>query len=158
MASGTPIVLIPGLQGRWEWMRPAVDALARRHRVITFSLCDERTSPFPCDPEKAFENYIDQVDVALMRGRGQGSDRGRVVRRLDRDRVCRAPSRARARFDPGECAAQDVPAQQAAEPLLNAPLLMWPLFVVTAPHRMRPEMLATFPTLAAAELHGHPHV
>ena len=25
---GTPIVLIPGVQGRWEWMRPTVDALA----------------------------------------------------------------------------------------------------------------------------------
>ena len=26
--SGPPLVLIPGLQGRWEYMRPAVDALA----------------------------------------------------------------------------------------------------------------------------------
>src|SRR4029434_8682677 len=74
--SGIPIVLIPGLQGRWEWMRPAVDALARRHRVITFSLCDERTSPFPCDPEKAFENYIDQVDLALDRA---GVDRAVIA-------------------------------------------------------------------------------
>ena len=40
--SGPPIVLSPGLQGRWEWMRPAVDALAKHYRVITFSLCDER--------------------------------------------------------------------------------------------------------------------
>src|SRR5688500_17321323 len=64
---GTPIVLIPGLQGRWEWMRPAVNALARHHRVITFSLCDERTSPFPCDPDKAFENYLDQIEIALDR-------------------------------------------------------------------------------------------
>jgi len=66
---GTPIVLIPGLQGRWEWMRSAVDALAKHHRVISFSLCDERTSPFPCQPEKAFENYLDQVDLALDRAR-----------------------------------------------------------------------------------------
>ena len=58
--SGTPIVLIPGLQGRWEWMRPTVDALAKHHRVITFSLCDERTSPFPCNDAKAFENYIER--------------------------------------------------------------------------------------------------
>ena len=65
--TGVPIVLIPGLQGRWEWMRPAVDALAKHYRVITFSLCDERTSPFPCRPEKAFENYIEQVDLALDR-------------------------------------------------------------------------------------------
>ena len=67
--AGTPIVLIPGLQGRWEWMRPAVDALARHHRVITFSLCDERSSPFPCDPAQAFENYVSQVELAMERAR-----------------------------------------------------------------------------------------
>ena len=26
--SGPPLVLIPGLQGRWEYLRPAVDALS----------------------------------------------------------------------------------------------------------------------------------
>ena len=36
--SGPPLVLIPGLQGRWEYMRPAVDALSAWFRVITFSL------------------------------------------------------------------------------------------------------------------------
>ena len=41
---GSPIVLIPGIQGRWEWMKPAVEALARRSRVITFSLADEPTA------------------------------------------------------------------------------------------------------------------
>ncbi len=67
--NGIPIVLIPGLQGRWEWMRPAVTALAKHNRVLSFSLCDERTSPFPCDPAKAFENYISQVEMALDRAR-----------------------------------------------------------------------------------------
>jgi hypothetical protein len=38
---GTPVVVIPGIQGRWEWMKPAIDALAQRCRVITFSLADE---------------------------------------------------------------------------------------------------------------------
>jgi pimeloyl-ACP methyl ester carboxylesterase len=36
--SGRPVVLLPGVQGRWEWMAPTVDALAKRCRVITFSL------------------------------------------------------------------------------------------------------------------------
>ena len=35
--AGTPLVLIPGIQGRWEWMAPAVDALAARTRVLTGS-------------------------------------------------------------------------------------------------------------------------
>lgn len=38
--SGSPIVLVPGIQGRWEWMAPAVRALAEQHRVHTFSLGD----------------------------------------------------------------------------------------------------------------------
>ena len=36
--SGPPLVLIPGLQGRWEYLRPAVDALSSCFRVLTFSL------------------------------------------------------------------------------------------------------------------------
>jgi 3-oxoadipate enol-lactonase len=35
---GSPIVVVPSLQGRWEYLGPAIDALARSHRVITFSL------------------------------------------------------------------------------------------------------------------------
>lgn len=35
---GRPIVVVPSLQGRWEYLTPAIDALARSHRVITFSL------------------------------------------------------------------------------------------------------------------------
>ena len=33
VGAGAPLVLIPGIQGRWEWMRPSVDALARDNRV-----------------------------------------------------------------------------------------------------------------------------
>ena len=36
--SGPPLVLIPGLQGRWEFQHATVDALAETFRVITFSL------------------------------------------------------------------------------------------------------------------------
>jgi 3-oxoadipate enol-lactonase len=62
--SGPPLLLIPGIQGRWEWMRPAVDALARRFRVVTFSLLGERESgPAP----RAFDAHLDQVDDALDR-------------------------------------------------------------------------------------------
>jgi 3-oxoadipate enol-lactonase len=35
---GPPIVLIPGIQGHWQWMAPAVAALSRHHHVSTFSL------------------------------------------------------------------------------------------------------------------------
>jgi pimeloyl-ACP methyl ester carboxylesterase len=65
VGTGTPVVLIPGVQGRWEWMRPAVDALARRCRVVTFSLADEPTSGASFDPDHGFDAYVEQVRAAL---------------------------------------------------------------------------------------------
>ena len=62
---GTPIVVIPGVQGRWEWMRPAIDALAQRSRVITFSLADEPSCHASFDATRGFDCYVDQVRDAL---------------------------------------------------------------------------------------------
>jgi pimeloyl-ACP methyl ester carboxylesterase len=62
---GAPIVLVPGIQGRWEWMKPAVDALSRRARVITFSLADEPTAAGSFDPASGFSSYVRQVIEAL---------------------------------------------------------------------------------------------
>ena len=63
--SGTPIVVIPGIQGRWEWMKPAVDALAKRSRVITFSLADEPSSGGHFDLTQGFWCYVEQVSRVL---------------------------------------------------------------------------------------------
>jgi 3-oxoadipate enol-lactonase len=63
--SGPPLVLIPGIQGRWEWMQPGVEALARRCRVITFSLADERGCGAHFDPANGFDCYVEQVRAAL---------------------------------------------------------------------------------------------
>jgi aminoacrylate hydrolase len=60
-----PIVVIPGIQGRWEWMKPGIDALAQRSRVITFSFCDEPTSGGRFDETRGFWSYVDQVRDAL---------------------------------------------------------------------------------------------
>jgi pimeloyl-ACP methyl ester carboxylesterase len=65
VGSGPPIVIVPGIQGRWEWIRPAVDALAGRCRVITFSLADEPTCGATFDPAYGFESYVDQVRDAM---------------------------------------------------------------------------------------------
>jgi pimeloyl-ACP methyl ester carboxylesterase len=67
---GAPVVLIPGIQGRWEWMKPTVEALAAHCRVLTFSLADEPTAAAgidagrPVDGE-VFDAYVDQVRQAL---------------------------------------------------------------------------------------------
>ncbi len=62
---GTPVVVIPGINGRWEWLKPAIDALARRCRVITFSLADEPSSGGRFDERHGFQCYVDQVHEAL---------------------------------------------------------------------------------------------
>jgi pimeloyl-ACP methyl ester carboxylesterase len=67
--AGVPVVLLPGVQGRWEWMRPTVDALAGRCRVITFSLCGDRGSGMAVDPALGVENFARQIDAALDEAR-----------------------------------------------------------------------------------------
>src|SRR5262249_53008081 len=59
--SGTPLVLIPGLHGRWEYMREAVDALAASCRVFTFALCGERASGLPLDASRGLDDFVGQV-------------------------------------------------------------------------------------------------
>jgi pimeloyl-ACP methyl ester carboxylesterase len=65
VGSGPPLVLVPGIQGRWEWMKPAVDALAQQCRVITFSLADETSSAGSFDPSRGFDNYVEQIREAM---------------------------------------------------------------------------------------------
>src|SRR5688572_9783893 len=144
--AGTPIVLIPGLQGRWEWMRPTVDALAKHHRVITFSLCDERTSPFPCDPEKAFENYIEQVDLALDRAELDsaviaGVSYGGLIAT---EFAARRPQRVAGLVLANALHKSWRPDLRQLR-FLRAPRLLLPLFLATAPGRMNPELAAAIP-------------
>jgi pimeloyl-ACP methyl ester carboxylesterase len=40
--TGFPVVVIPGINGRWEWFEPTVDALTAGHRVVSFSLNEMR--------------------------------------------------------------------------------------------------------------------
>lgn len=65
VGTGPAVVLIPGIQGRWEWMKPAVDALAASCRVITFSLADEPGCGGRFDDQDGFASYVDQVRAAL---------------------------------------------------------------------------------------------
>lgn len=62
---GVPIVMIPGIQGRWEYMRPAIEALERSFRIITFALAGERKSRRPFDPARGLDNFVDQIDEVL---------------------------------------------------------------------------------------------
>jgi pimeloyl-ACP methyl ester carboxylesterase len=61
---GHPIALIPGIQGRWEWLKPTVGALSGYHRVITASLTELR-------PKRRtggdFLDWIPAIDTMLDR-------------------------------------------------------------------------------------------
>jgi pimeloyl-ACP methyl ester carboxylesterase len=63
--NGVPMIVVPGIQGRWEWMSPAIEALATRCRVITFSLADEPSCGGGFDAANGFDCYVAQVDAAL---------------------------------------------------------------------------------------------
>ena len=63
--AGTPLVVIPGIQGHWKYARGLVDAFARWHRVITFSLADERDGQDVTGP--TIDRFAEQVQAALDR-------------------------------------------------------------------------------------------
>jgi pimeloyl-ACP methyl ester carboxylesterase len=65
VGSGPALVLVPGIQGRWEYLKPAVDALARSFRVLTFNLCGERGSRCRIDPALGFDNDARRILAAL---------------------------------------------------------------------------------------------
>ena len=65
IGKGPPLVLIPGIQGRWEYVRPAVDALATSFRTLTFPLCGERGSGGSTDPARGIDPYVRQIAAAL---------------------------------------------------------------------------------------------
>ncbi len=144
--SGIPIVLIPGIQGRWEWMAPTVDALAERCRVLSFSLCDEPTSGFRFDAGAGFESYVRQVLDALDRAR---------VRRAVIVGVSFSGLIATefARLHPNRVAALVLVSalppgwtpDRRARFHLRAPRLLSPLFYLASPARMLPELRTAIP-------------
>lgn len=62
--AGDPIIMIPGIQGRWEWMSPAVAALADHHRVITFSL---PATPRTAALDSLFDDWMRHLDQVFAR-------------------------------------------------------------------------------------------
>ncbi len=145
---GTTLVVIPGIQGRWEWMRPMVDRLAEHHRVVCFSFCDERTSSFTWDRTLGFENYLRQVDAvmrlaALQRAVLVGVSYGGLVAT---EFAARFPDRVSGLILASALPADWTPDARAAF-YMRAPRLLSPLFVATAPHRLQPEVRAAFPHL-----------
>jgi pimeloyl-ACP methyl ester carboxylesterase len=126
--SGTPVVLVPGIQGRWEWMRPAVEALARRCRVIAFSLADEPTSGAAFDAGDGFGSYLRQI-AGVLDARGIAA--AFAARRPERVSAVVLMSAVPPSWRP----------DRRVRFLLRAPRLLSPLFCVNS-LRLLPEMMA----------------
>jgi len=130
----TPLVLVPGIQGRWEYMRPAVEALSAHFDVITFSLRGDR-----------LDDYVDQVR------------RGLDDREIDRAVICGVsfggivalrfaalyPERTRALVmvsTPGP----GWHLRPRHDFYARWPRVFGPLFLAESPWRLRKELRATF--------------
>jgi pimeloyl-ACP methyl ester carboxylesterase len=143
---GPAVVLVPSLQGRWEYLSRTVTALARSHRVLTFSLCDERAWDGP-GPDEGLESFARQIELVLDdRGVRQAaicgySFGGRVALRFAATR----PGRTSALIlvsTPGPGWTLK-PAHRA---YARNPLVLSPIFFIGAPARVRAELSAAFPS------------
>jgi pimeloyl-ACP methyl ester carboxylesterase len=148
--SGLPIVVVPGITGRWEWMTPALIALGRHGRVISYSLCGEPGSARRLPGDAAFEAHIEQLDAvldaagvrrALLCGVSFG---GWVALRY----AARRPSRVLGLVlssTPGPGFRPDI----RQERYVRRPLLLAPIFVATASARLRQEITTAIPRRVA---------
>jgi len=143
LGSGPPLLLIPGLQGRWEWMRPSVLALAGRCRVVTASLAGDPGSDAAVNPARGFDSLVDQIDGWRARARLERvavcgvSFGGWVALRYAATR----PDRVSALVlvsTPGP----DFRTDGRVRRYVRRPVLMAPLFAAGAPLRLGPEIVA----------------
>lgn len=65
--TGAPLIVIPGIQGRWEWMKPALQELKKRCHTVSYSLCGDLGSGATFDPALGFDNYVRQLDDVFRR-------------------------------------------------------------------------------------------
>src|SRR3954465_10908514 len=137
--SGPPLVLIPGLQGRWEYLRPAVDALSQSFRVLTFSL-----------PSGDLDGYSGQI-AAIM-----------TAAHVERAAICGVSfgGLVAVRFAasyPARCAALILAStpkprlrlRQRHQIYLRAPWIFGPIFLAESPFRLRPEIAVAIPDARA---------
>jgi pimeloyl-ACP methyl ester carboxylesterase len=147
--TGDPIVVVPGIQGRWPYVEATVDALARSHRVITFSLAGEpRGRVF--DPASGLENYVDDLDDAMN---AAGVERatlvgisfgGVVALRFASTR----PERVRALVLVSTPGPSWAPTGRHRA-YVRRPWLFGSLFLIESPFRAGPEIRAALPSWGA---------
>ncbi len=144
--SSLPLVVVPGIQGRWEWMRPAIRALARRSPlgeggVWTFSLNEEDGTGDP------FEQWMTTINRLIDRAGGAPvvlvgvSFGGLVAARF----AAHYPDRV------GALVLVSTPSPQMRlgagdQAMVRRPFAKLPLFAMRSVRRLAPEIFAAKPT------------
>jgi pimeloyl-ACP methyl ester carboxylesterase len=139
--SATPIVLVPGIQGRWEWMHPAIQALKARHDVMTFSLGE-------VSGQGLFDKWTSRIDALLDTA---GCETAAVVGVSFGGLVATwyAAQRPR-RASHLVLAATPAPAWRPDEQTaryLGSPVLSAPFFALRSVSRLAPELASAIPGL-----------
>ena len=133
--------MIPGIQGRWEWMKPALAELQRGLRTISYTLCGDFGSARRYDRAAGFDNYLAQLDevfeaTGLERAALCGiSYGGLIALRYAATR----PARVTALALVSSPAPGWVPTEQQRR-YVARPWLSAPAFVLTSPGRIWPEI------------------
>ena len=147
---GLPLVLLPGIQGRWEWIAPTVNALAGRCRVMAFSFPGEPGSACAHDPQSGFEMFVRQIDLVLDRaGLADAAVCGVSFGGLVAVHyAARRPGRTRALAIVSAPGPDWMPDDRARR-YMRAPLRSMPAFAVRAAGRVLPEVRAALPPTRA---------
>ena len=157
--NGTALIVIPGVQGRWEWMKPALTELAKRCRAVSYTLCGDIGSDVKFDPALGFDNFVRQLDRVFER---RGIDRaalcgvsygGLIALRY----AALRPERVTSLVFVSSPAPGWVPNGRQQRYLAH-PWRSTPAFVMTSPLRLWPEIKAAYDTtrerLAFSLRHG----
>jgi 3-oxoadipate enol-lactonase len=148
--TGPPVIVIPGIQGRWEWMVPALRELRPRCRTVSYSLCGDAGSNLEIDPALGFDNYVRQLDSVMDRagvtraalcGVSYG---GFIALRYAATR----PDRVSALVLVSAPAPGWRPSSRQNRYIAH-PRLLAPLFVLSAPARLGAEVRSAIPSLTA---------
>jgi pimeloyl-ACP methyl ester carboxylesterase len=133
--TGVPVVVIPGLQGRWEWHAPGIEALARRCRVITYSLIGE--------PADGIDGLTHQLETVLDRA---GVDRAVICGVSFGGIVALHFAATRPERTAGLALVSTPGPRWRADARIRRhvrwPRLLTPWFVATSPLRVTPEVVA----------------
>ena len=150
VGKGPPLVLIPGIQGRPEYLRPAIDALATSFRTLTFPLCGERGCDAPLDPALGIDNDARQIAEVLDRS---GVDRAIVCGisfgGLPAIRFAAVAPERTAALILASVPGPDWHMRPRHRLYARAPWLFGPLFLAESPWRLHDEIRSALPRAGA---------